>query len=230
MIFEKAILDKFLKAMTDTAKLIEAVNKADSADKLLDAVENLADAGSEAVIPTLIEVLGFNNPGAAVAAVEGLIKIGDSAIPYLLKSLDDYNYGARAWSIRAFAGIGDPVALDLLLKAAVTDFSQSVRRAAARGLGIIQWNKLPAEEIFPAQQLALKTLLIAIEDGEWVVRYATIVALQSLGLTQPNFLTEITSKLREIVTRESEIGVRARAELALEKFDRYYLISHKPSR
>lgn len=203
--------------MNNTAKLIEAVNQADSADKLLEAVENLADACSEQAIPTLIEVLGFNNPGAAVAAVEGLIKIGEPAVPYLLKSLDDYNYGARAWSIRAFAGIGDPVALDLLLKAAVTDFSQSVRRAAARGLGIIKWDKLPPEQILSAQKSALQTLLIALKDGEWVVRYAVIVALQSLGLSQTDFIPEIIPQLQEILTQESEIGVRARAELALNK-------------
>ena len=203
--------------MTDTVKLIEAVDRADSADKLLDAVENLADACSQAAIPTLIQVLGFNNPGAAVAAVEGLIKIGDPAVPYLLKSLDDYNYGARAWSIRAFAGIGDPVALDLLLKAAITDFSQSVRRAAARGLGIIKWDKLPPEKVLPAQQKALETLLIATEDGEWVVRYATIVALQSLGEAQSDFLPKIIAKLQERLIKELEIGVRARVQLALSQ-------------
>jgi phycocyanobilin lyase subunit beta len=208
--------------MADTKKLIEVVNQADSADLLLSAVENLADACSKEAIPTLIQVLGFNNPGAAVAAVEGLIKIGTPAVPYLLKSLDDYNYGARAWSIRAFAGIGDPVALDLLLKAAVTDFSQSVRRAAARGLGIIQWQKLPPEKVLPAQQLALKTLLITIEDGEWVVRYATVVALQFLGLTQAGFQSEIIITLQEIIIQESDIAVRSRAELALERFYSHY--------
>ena len=203
--------------MTDVAKLIEAVDKADSADKLLNAVVNLANTRSEAAIPTLIRVLGFNNPGAAVAAVEGLIKIGDVAVPYLLDSLDDYNYGARAWSIRAFAGIGNPMALDLLLKAAVTDFSQSVRRAAARGLGIVKWHKLPSEKVLSARQKALKTLLMAVEDGEWVVRYAAIVALQSLGETQPDFIPEINNKLQEVICIESEAGVRARAELALNK-------------
>ena len=203
--------------MIDTAKLIEAVDKADSADKLLDAVENLADARSTEAIPTLIQVLGFNNPGAAVAAVDGLIKIGDPVVPHLLASLDDYNYGARAWSLRVFAGIGDPAALNLLLKAAVTDFSQSVRRAAARGLGIIQWHKLAPADILPAQQEAFKTLLIATEDGEWVVRYAAIVALQSLGKTQPDFFPDITAKLQEMLTMESETGVSARAKLAIEK-------------
>ena len=205
--------------MTEVAKLIEAVDKADSADKLLDAVENLADARSLEGIPTLIQVLGFNNPGAAVAAVDGLIKIGDPAIPDLLKSLDDYNYGARAWSLRAFAGIGDPVALDLLLKAAVTDFSQSVRRAAAMGLGTVRWSKLPENERLPAQKKALETLLIATEDGEWVVRYATVVALQCLGKAQADFRPQIRSKLQQMLDRDLETAIRARAKLALNRLE-----------
>ena len=201
--------------MTEVAKLIEAVDKADSAEKLLEAVEDLADAVSVEAIPTLIQVLGFNNPGAAVAAVDGLIQIGDPAVQPLLDSLDDYNYGARAWSLRVFAGIGDPVALDLLLKAAVTDFSQSVRRAAARGLGIIQWDKLPPDQVAKAQQSALQTLLMAIEDGEWVVRYAAIAGLQSLGKNQPDFIDQIKIKLQALCDREQETGVKARAELAI---------------
>ena len=201
--------------MTEVAKLIEAVDKADSAEKLLEAVEDLADAVSVEAIPTLIQVLGFNNPGAAVAAVDGLIQIGDPAVQPLLDSLDDYNYGARAWSLRVFAGIGDPVALDLLLKAAVTDFSQSVRRAAARGLGIIQWDKLPPDQVTKAQQSALQTLLMATEDGEWVVRYAAIAGLQSLGKNQPDFIDQIKIKLQALCDREQETGVKARAELAI---------------
>ena len=204
--------------MTDIEKLIEEVNRADSADALLEAVENLADTNSEIAIPTLIEVLGFNNPGAAVAAVEGLIKIGEPAVPHLLKTLDTYNYGARAWTIRAFAGIGDPAALDLLLRAAVSDFSQSVRRAAARGLGIIRWSKLPPEDIVSAQEEVLQTLFLATEDGEWIVRYAAITGLHSLGDEIPEkFLSAIASKLQEILMKETEIVVKARIQLALEE-------------
>ena len=207
--------------MIDVEKLIAKVNQADSADALLEAVENLADAGSEAAIPTLIEVLGFNNPGAAVAAVEGLIKIGEPAVPHLMNNLDDYNYGARAWSIRAFAGIGDPVALDLLLHAAVTDFSQSVRRAAARGLGIIRWSKLPPQEILPKQEKALEALLTTTRDVEWVVRYAAVVGLQSLGETvrenQPQFLTTIKSRFQEMKAGEPETAIRARIQLGLSR-------------
>jgi len=205
--------------MTDVDQLILTVDQADSADALLEAVEDLAEASSEKAIPTLIQVLGFNNPGAAVAAVDGLIKIGDPVIPLLLESLDDYNYGARAWSLRVFAGVGDPVALDLLLKAAVTDFSQSVRRAAARGLGTINWSKLPSAQIADAQQQVLETLLLATEDGEWVVRYAVAGALQSLAQTQPSFRSQIKLKLQSLVKQDPELAIQARAKLALAKID-----------
>ncbi|MGL5943361.1 MAG: HEAT repeat domain-containing protein [Waterburya sp.] len=208
--------------MPDVQQLIDAVNQADSADLLLETVEKLAEANEQAAIPTLVEVLGFNNPGAAVAAVDGLIKIGEPVVSYLLTNLDDYNYGARAWATRVFAGIGDPSALDLLLKAAIADFSQSVRRAAVKGLGSILWSKLSTEEVIPAQQKVLQTLLLATEDGEWVVRYAAIVGLESLAQTlathQPELLSEIAIKFQELIDNESETVVRARIEYALQKF------------
>jgi phycocyanobilin lyase subunit beta len=208
--------------MSDVQQLIDAVNQADSADLLLETVEQLAEVNDQAAIPTLVEVLGFNNPGAAVAAVDGLIKIGEPVVPYLLTNLDGYNYGARAWATRVFAGIGDPSALDLLLKAAITDFSQSVRRAAAKGLGSIIWSKLPPQEVIPTQQKVLQTLLLATEDGEWVVRYAAVVGLESLAQTlaisQPELLSDIAVKFQELIDSESETAVCARIEYALQKF------------
>lgn len=205
--------------MSNVQQLIEAVNRADSADLLLTTVEDLAEVADEAAIPTLVEVLGFNNPGAAVAAVDGLIKIGESVVPYLLENLDDYNYGARAWATRVFAGVGDPAALDLLLNAAIADFSQSVRRAAAKGLGSILWSKLPPEEVNTAQQKVLQTLLLATEDGEWVVRYAAIVGLEALSktlsTTQPELLPDISTKFKQLMDHEPEQAVSARIEYAM---------------
>ena len=205
--------------MTDVRALINAVNKADSADLLLETVEDLAEAVDEAAIPTLVEVLGFNNPGAAVAAVDGLIQIGEPVVPYLLSNLDDYNYGARAWATRVFAGIGDPAALNLLLEAAVADFSQSVRRAAAKGLGGILWTKLPKAERSVAQQKVLQALLQATEDGEWVVRYAAIVGLESLAKTlansQPELLSKITARYSRLLESEPEAAIRARVKQAM---------------
>ncbi len=208
--------------MSDVQQLINAVNKADSADLLLETVENLAEVGDRAAIPTLVEVLGFNNPGAAVAAVDGLIQIGEPVVPYLLKNLDGYNYGARAWATRVFAGIGDPSALDLLLEAAVSDFSQSVRRAAAKGLGSILWSKLSQSEVIPAQQKVLKTLLLATKDGEWVVRYAAVVGLEALSntlsQTQPELRSKIAIAFQELIDSEPEAAIRARIKYALDNY------------
>ena len=204
-----------------TEKLIEAVEKADSADGLLDAVKELSAVRQEQAIPTLIEVLGFNNPGAAVAAVDGLIDLGEVAVPYLLESLDDYNYGARAWAIRAFAGIGDPSALDLLLKAASSDFSLSVRRAAAKGLGFICWSKLPSQQLLIVQTQVLKTLLLVSQDGEWVVRYAAVVGLQALASTlavnEPELTEQILARFTAIAQTDPELVVRARVQMALKQ-------------
>jgi len=197
--------------------LIIAVEKADSANGLLTAVENLAAAKSEAAIPTLTDVLRYNNPGASVAAVDGLIAIGKAAVPYLLANLDGYNYGARAWATRALAGIGDVRGLDLLLEAAVSDFSFSVRRGAARGLGNIIWSDLEESRVSEAQKAVFAALeKLSQGDPEWVVRYAAIIGLQGLGTAAAAFRRAIRELLVQIGETEAEIVVRLRADQALE--------------
>ncbi len=197
-------------------ELIREVEKADSADSLLNAVKALAATGSEGAIPTLITVLGYNNPGAAVAAVDGLIQVGEPAVLPLLEQLDGYNYGARAWAIRALAGVGDPRGLEILLDAAINDFALSVRRAATRGLGTICWQQLPPEKVAEAQLMACKTLLQASQDPEWVVRYAAVGGLQALAAAtvQPNWLAEVLARFEEIIKTDETLAVRARAMLA----------------
>ncbi|WP_449418255.1 HEAT repeat domain-containing protein [Phormidium nigroviride] len=197
-------------------KLIREVEKADSADSLLNAVKALAATGSEEAIPTLITVLGYNNPGAAVAAVDGLIQVGEPAVLPLLEQLDGYNYGARAWAIRALAGVGDPRGLEVLVDAAINDFALSVRRAATKGLGTICWQQLPPERVAEAQLIACKTLLQASQDPEWVVRYAAVGGLQALAAAtvQPNWLTEVLARFEEIIKTDETLAVRARAMLA----------------
>lgn len=197
-------------ALVDT--LIAAVDAADSSKKLIDAVTDLAQAGLHAAVPKLIAALNYNNPGVAVAAVEGLIQIGKPAVPQLLELLDDYNYGARAWALRALSGIGDPRAFDLLLETAKNDFALSVRRAAARGLGCLQWEDMPSDRRSVAQREAMDALILVCQDPEWVVRYAAIVGLESLALTahQTDITTHISTAFQKLVAAESEIAIRAR--------------------
>jgi phycocyanobilin lyase beta subunit len=163
------------------ASLVEAVRRADSALGLLQATQALAAAGHPDGAACLVEVLGFNNPGAAVAAVDGLIAIGVPAVDTILANLDGFNYGARAWTVRALAGIGDVRGLDVLEDALGRDIGPSVRRAAARGLGQLNLEPLVASERPLIAERCLQALVAGCSDGEWVVRYAVAVGLEALA-------------------------------------------------
>ncbi len=200
------------------AAQIQAVETADSAEGLVAAVRSLAAAQSPAAISTLISVLAFNNPGAAVAAVDGLVALGTAAVPALLEQLDGYNYGARAWAIRALAMIGDPRALEVLIDTARGDFALSVRRAAAKGLGFIDWSQMAPTDRAAAQSAVLEVLQIALGDPEWVVRYAAIVGLVGLALALPknseerNQICQVLSMRSQV---DEEVVVRGRAQWAI---------------
>jgi phycocyanobilin lyase subunit beta len=211
-----------MSATTATLEtLLKEIDDANSSEALIEAVENLARARFPSAVPNLIAALGYNNPGAAIAAVDGLIWLGEISVAPLLELLDNHNYGARAWAIRALAGIGDPRGLEILLDTAANDFALSVRRAAARGLGTIQWGKLTLEEQISGQNRCLEVLLNTAEDEEWVVRYAAIVGVQSLGMvliqTQPHLLPQVLDKLAQRLEREPTLAVRARILLAQER-------------
>lgn len=227
--------------MSSTAlaeQLIHAVDAADSSQKLIDAVKILANSRLLAAVPKLIAALNYNNPGVAVAAVDGLIQIGKPAVTPLLELLDDYNYGARAWALRALSGIGDPRAFDLLLDTAKNDFALSVRRAAARGLGALHWEEMPIAIRPKAQSDALNVLVQVCEDPEWVVRYAAIVGLEALALaalpSQPQFSQLVLNHLGCIAQTEVELGVRARIWMAQQSLQGLDIsetlpLSHSPS-
>ncbi|MGQ9873574.1 HEAT repeat domain-containing protein [Leptodesmis sp.] len=200
--------------------LIRAVDEADSATRLVQAVQQLANARLVETIPTLIATLRYNNPGAAVAAVDGLIAIGKPAVQPLLDLLDGHNYTARAWAIRAMAGIGDARGLDVLMAAAQHDFALSVRRAAARGLGTVHWEELEVEQAKVAQVNVCNVLMGLGQDPEWVVRYAAIAGLQALAQatieTQPALVSTILTHLQQLTNTDPDAGIRSRATRALQ--------------
>jgi len=165
----------------DVNALVEGVQRADSAVGLLLATQALAASAHPQAAPCLVEVLGFNNPGAAVAAVDGLIAIGEPAVDTILTLIDGYNYGARAWAVRALAGIGDVRGLEVLEDALGKDIGPSVRRAAARGLGQLRLEVLEPQPRRDAAERCLQALLDGCRDGEWVVRYAVAVGLELLA-------------------------------------------------
>lgn len=208
--------------MTDslrTQELIQSVEQADSAERLVESVRALVACHSEAAIPTLIAVFGYNNPGAAMVAIEGLIRLGEPAVLPLLEQLDDYNYGARAYSIRALAAIADPRALDVLATAAVTDFAPSVRRAAAKGLGTLHWHQLAQEQVREAQATALQALLQVSQDPDWAIRYAAVVGLQTLASGANDLKVPIQNRFEQMLSSEADAAVRARVLRAKQLLD-----------
>jgi phycocyanobilin lyase beta subunit len=207
--------------------LVEAVQRADSALGLLQATQALAASAHPDGAACLVEVLGFNNPGAAVAAVDGLIAIGEPAVDTILANIDGYNYGARAWAVRALAGIGDVRGLAVLEDALGQDIGPSVRRAAARGLGQLRLAGLPREQRHPIAARCLEALLAGCGDGEWVVRYAVVVGLEALAPelqpeqpgAPPRGLAQLRSALERLSTDPAEDAsvVNLRAALALQR-------------
>ena len=201
----------------DTQELIQAVQQANSDDRLLAAVRALAACQTEAAISTLISVFGYNNPGAATIAVEALIALGEAAVQPLIDQLDEYNYGARAYSIRALAAIESPDALDTLVNAAASDFAPSVRRAAAKGLGNLHWHQLSAEARTDAQTTALNTLIEVSKDSDWAIRYAAIVGLQALAKSANNTTLSIQNLFEQLLASEADTAVRSRVLMALQQ-------------
>lgn len=215
-------------------QLITAVERADSSPQLLQTTRALAQAlenhrlGATAEPPPgealacLVRILGFNNPGAAVAAVDGLMASGPAAVSALLEGLDERNYGARAWAVRALAGIGDVRGLDLLEQALADDIGPSVRRAAAIGMGTLQLEPLAAPLRQAVQERALQSLQRARHDAEWVVRYAVAAAMEKLaGRLQPHEPGRgdalATLDTLADIEREEVPVVRLRARLALTR-------------
>ncbi|MBD2666823.1 PBS lyase HEAT-like repeat protein [Richelia sinica FACHB-800] len=194
-------------------ELIRAVNQADTPNQMVTAVKNLAAAKDPAAIPTFIAVFGYNNPAAAAVAVAALTEFGDLAVPELLNQIDDYNYGARAYSIRTLAAIADPRALDVLISTAATDFAPSVRRAAAKGLGHLNWHKLDVSQRQLAINRALEALLFISQDADWSIRYAAVVGLQALAKV-PEVQQTIVAKFSDMLHSDREKAVRARVRLA----------------
>ena len=197
-------------------QILEAIEDADSAVKLADAIKLLAESENLESIPHLIRSLGYNNPGAAVAAVDGLIALGEPSVLPLLELLDGYNYSARAWALRALSGIGDPRSLSLLLDTAQNDFALSVRRAAARGLGTIKWAQMNDDDVPAAQAEVLQVLLGICCDPEWVVRYSAIAGVERLlqGLVVGDVRSGAIGLLEKLAVEDEDLTVRARAELA----------------
>ena len=166
-------------------------------------------------ISCCIDLLKANNPAAALQALRGLIGCGAAAVEPLLNSLDERNYGARAWTVRALSAIQDPRGLEVLQRAVANDIGPSVRQAAAYGLGRLQGHD---ENVL---RPCMESLELACSDSEWSVRYAAVAALEQR--LQQGLPCDLERQAHALLLHRSQqemddtLVVRLRALLALER-------------
>ncbi len=206
---------------------IQAVEQAQSPEALMVAVQNLATSQAVEAIPALIAVFGYNNPAAAAIALRAVIGWQEAAVVPLITQLDEYNYGARAYSMRALATIASGQSLEVLIKAATTDFAPSVRRAAAKGLGNLRWETLPSNDPHhdpsdpnnanqsEAQRRVFTALSSLCSDGDWSIRYAGVAGLQALATRVKELEQTVVDFLNQYQHQESDRSVRARIQWAV---------------
>lgn len=210
---------------------IQAVEQAQSPEALMVAVQNLATSQSAAAIPALIAVFGYNNPAAAAIALRAVIGWQEAAVAPLIAQLDEYNYGARAYSMRALATIASGQSLEVLINAATNDFAPSVRRAAAKGLGNLRWETLPStnpnadlntdpspnSSQGEAQRRVFAALSSLCTDGDWSIRYAGVAGLQAFATRVKELEQTVVDFLNQSQHQESDRSVRARMQWGIKE-------------
>ncbi len=205
---------------TQLLAIEQAATRQALADASAQLVALMPQLGSEPelqgqAISCCIDLLKANNPAAALQALRGLIGCGAAAVEPLLNSLDERNYGARAWTVRALSAIQDPRGLEVLQRAVANDIGPSVRQAAAYGLGRLQGHD---ENVL---RPCMESLELACSDSEWSVRYAAVAALEQR--LQQGLPCDLERQARALLQHRSQqdmddtLVVRLRALLALER-------------
>lgn len=145
----------------------------------------LGEIDSPAALPALIAALDDDDPEVARYAVRALVRLNRKAIEHLLAYLPEASPRGAAGAVRALGDIGDPIALDSLLRQADGPSRPEVLRALGKlkdkraeavliaGLSDPQWR----HRMFAAMALggagtaaAVPQLRVALEDEEMVVR------------------------------------------------------------
>ena len=199
-------------------KAILALDRATTTSELVEATQTICGLKDLEAAPTLIKVLGFNNPAVGAVATQGLIALGRDVVPILVVNLDVGNYGARAWVVRAIATLRDPRGLDLLEHALNADIAPSVRRSATRGLAEME---LEGSNVSKDFSRCCEALFKAAADDEWIVRYAAAFGLEQRfghNSTNTGLKTQAIAHLEELSSNSEAVKVvKQRAKLALQR-------------
>jgi bilin biosynthesis PecF protein len=202
-----------MNTSSDIEQLISQINHASTPEDVIAAITAIAVSHPQelALIKAVIAVLSHHHPAVRAAAVEALIKLGNTTVQPLIAAYEaSQDQGLQAHIIQALAQIGSPEALDLLATVVGTTVANhcqgNVRRIAARGLGKIASNSHDAEVIRLVQEKLIWALL---SPEDWGLRYAAAVALQEIATP------EAQAALQNAIAQEADLVVRSRMALAL---------------
>jgi HEAT repeat protein len=164
------------------------------------AAQNLsASKANPKEIASLIEKLKTNDERELDAAIEKLGKIGEPAIPALMKALQDKNLQVRRSAADVLIHIGRP-AIPALAKA-LKNSDANVRRSAALAL-----RRIGAEA-----KTAVPLLVPLLKDSDAKVRSYASSALGRMGAEAKTALPDLVPLLKD-----SDANVRSSAASALE--------------
>jgi len=156
-------------------------------------------AGEESLVPALIGSLrSEDNAGMRNSAASVLVRIGWSAIPYLIETLKDVDKDIRKFAVDILGEIGDKTAISPLVDA-LRDSDDNVRSSAAEALG-----KIGGDEVVNA----LVYVLTNTEDDIWL-RYSALEALGKTGSRMP--IEPIIMLLDEKLLRKAAMDALAKS-------------------
>ena len=192
---------------TETDTLIETLDNNNEKDRL-NAAYRLGRIGAAAV-PTLKRML--HSPSDAIREYAGyaLSLTGAPAVPTLIDALQTTDDSVRASAAYALADMGAAAqeALPALTRAA-QDASQSVRRHATEGLGLI--GQLVSEDIDLSE--VVRVLTDGLSDNHFAVRDNAARALAKLGTLAEPALPALVRQLED-----EDRYVRFHAAVALKQ-------------
>jgi HEAT repeat protein len=165
------------------------------------AVERLAEAPAgwpvaEALVAALSD---GENPGRRNAAVEALVRRGDSAVDVLLEATGSEDHDVRKLAVDTLAGIGAPRAADRLL-ALLDDPDPNVQAAAADALGALG-------------DAARAPALLGVATRRGVDRLVAFSALQALARLAARVpAADLRPALADALLRPAALAVLGRAD------------------
>ena len=192
---------------TEVAALTETLDSDNEKDRL-NAAYRLGRVGAAAV-PTLNQALHSTSDALREYAGYALSLTGAAAVPTLIDALQATDDSVRASAAFALADMGKAAqeALPALTRAA-QDASQSVRRHATEGLGLI--GQLVSEDMDLSE--TVQVLTNGLSDSHFAVRDNAARALAKLGTLAEPAIPALVAQLED-----EDRYVRFHAALALKQ-------------